>query len=207
MKDYKAKLVPGGVYHVYNRAIGDELLFRNSDNYEYFIKKYKEYIDSVANTFAYCLMPNHFHLLIQIKPEAEIFSNFDQKVLQKWLFNTSLTVYERYMNRKINLQFAHLFNSYAQAYNKMHERKGSLFIRSYNRKRIESDTYLRQLALYIHLNPVKDGQAKAAEDWPYCSYNELINQASQLIDTSFVIDLFESVENFDGILKQTLQGL
>jgi REP element-mobilizing transposase RayT len=152
-------------------------------------------------------MPNHFHLLIQIRPEAEIFTNIDQKVLQKWLFDTSYKVYEQYLNRKINLQFAHLFNSYAQAYNKMHDRKGSLFIRSYNRKRIESDTYLRQVAIYIHLNPVKDGLVKRPQDWPYCSYNELIKKESNFINTEFIIDLFESVENFSFILKQTLTGL
>ena len=207
MKDYKAKLVPGGVYHVYNRAIGDELLFRKEENYLYFLKKYQEYITPVASTLSYCLMPNHFHFLIQIRSEAEIFCNRDQRVIHKWLFNTSYKVYEQYMNRTISLQFSHLFNGYSQAYNKMYDRKGSLFIRSFNRRKVESDKQLINTIIYIHTNPVKDGFIELPEKWMYSSYNEIINNRPYMTDLIYVMDLFENVENFSSIVKQTLTGL
>jgi len=72
MKNKKELLRPDAFYHVYNRANGNELLFKNSGNYTYFLKKYKKYIHPIGATFAYCLIPNHFHFLIQIKTEKEI---------------------------------------------------------------------------------------------------------------------------------------
>jgi REP element-mobilizing transposase RayT len=64
--------LPGLVFHVYNHANGDEDLFRNPGNYAYFLKKYGEYLGPVVDTFAYCLMPNHFHLMIRVKPLEEV---------------------------------------------------------------------------------------------------------------------------------------
>jgi len=51
-------------YHIYNHAVGNENLFRCDENYRYFLKKYAEHISPIADTFAYCLMPNHFHLSV-----------------------------------------------------------------------------------------------------------------------------------------------
>jgi putative transposase len=207
MKDYKAKLVPGGVYHIYNRAIGDELIFKCDENYRYFLKKYREFIQPVGKTLAYCLMPNHFHFIVLINSEEEIFQFTDQKHLNKWLFERSFKVYEQYLSRTISLRFSHLFNSYAQAYNKMYDRKGSLFIRSYNRKRIESDSYMRKVVLYIHSNPVKDGLVKTFQEWNFCSYNQIISSDCSFITPDYTISMFGDLENFIFVHNQTLKGL
>ena len=61
-------------YHIYNHANGNENLFREQKNYEYFLEKYKQHINPIAETIAWCLMPNHFHLLVKIKTEEEIVS-------------------------------------------------------------------------------------------------------------------------------------
>jgi hypothetical protein len=63
----KPLLEPGAYYHIYNHANGSDNLFRNDDNYMFFLKKYSEFISPVADTFAYCLMPNHFHLAVRMK--------------------------------------------------------------------------------------------------------------------------------------------
>lgn len=65
-------LLPDCVYHIYNHANGSENLFRNEENYHYFLSKYAEYIFPIADTYAYCLMPNHFHLMVRIRTEKEI---------------------------------------------------------------------------------------------------------------------------------------
>jgi hypothetical protein len=58
---YKTEiLVPGLTYRVYTRADGSEKLFRFAKNYRFFMEKYQPYISPVADTFCYCLMPNHF---------------------------------------------------------------------------------------------------------------------------------------------------
>src|SRR5690554_6121754 len=63
-------------YHIYNHANGNENLFREQKNYEYFLEKYKQHINPIAETIAWCLMPNHFHLLVKIKTEEEIVAAF-----------------------------------------------------------------------------------------------------------------------------------
>ena len=67
-------LIPGKYYHIYNHANGNEQLIREDKNYKFFLLKVKEYVVPVAEIFAYCLLPNHFHLLIRIKDE-EILTN------------------------------------------------------------------------------------------------------------------------------------
>ena len=58
-------------YHIYNRGNNRENLFKQDRNYRYFLKLYAKHIEPIADTFAYCLLPNHFHLLVRIKGETE----------------------------------------------------------------------------------------------------------------------------------------
>ena len=59
-------------YHIYNRGVNSCSLFEENSNFEHFLHLYEKYILPVADTFAYCLMPNHFHFLVKIKKEKEI---------------------------------------------------------------------------------------------------------------------------------------
>ena len=68
-------LEPEFFYHIYNRGINSEDVYKNKDNYLYFLKKAKEFLLPVADMYAYCLMKNHFHLLVRIKPEVELNPN------------------------------------------------------------------------------------------------------------------------------------
>ncbi len=61
-------------YHLYTH--GFENLFQSEENYRYFLRRYEHFIPSVADTLAYCFMPNHIHFLIRVKTEAEIESAF-----------------------------------------------------------------------------------------------------------------------------------
>jgi hypothetical protein len=65
-------LLYGQFYHIYNHAVGGRDLFRESNDYEHFLGLYNKYISSVADTYAWVLMKNHFHLLIKVKEEKEI---------------------------------------------------------------------------------------------------------------------------------------
>ena len=62
----------GKFYHIYNKGVNNCDLFFEPTNYEHFLKLYDTYISSVADTYAWVLMKNHFHLLVRIKEEAEI---------------------------------------------------------------------------------------------------------------------------------------
>lgn len=81
MKNKLTPLNPGCIYHIYNRAIGSEKLFLNNENYSFFLKRYRHFISPVADTFCYCLMPNHFHFLVRIKSDIELVEYFGDKAL------------------------------------------------------------------------------------------------------------------------------
>ena len=68
-------------YHIYNHANGDDNLFREEKNYSFFLEKYHQHIDPIAETIAWCLMPNHFHLLVKIKTEQEVINNFSSSAI------------------------------------------------------------------------------------------------------------------------------
>ena len=64
----------GNYYHIYNHGVGGRDLFKKTDNYEYFLDLYEKYISPIAETYAWVLMHNHFHLLVRIKEEDSCFT-------------------------------------------------------------------------------------------------------------------------------------
>ena len=198
MADTKTPLKPDGFYHIFNHATGDELLFRTDNNYLFFLKKYYEYISPIAETFCYCLMPNHFHFLIKIKEENEIENFFKLKAKTKNLRKKTenLRGFQNLVGLEISKQFGHFFNSYAKAYNKEHLRIGSLFANRFKRKSITDQKYLLKLVHYIHYNPVNDGYCENIEKWEYSSYNALISKKPTKLKREEVISWFEDRENF-----------
>lgn len=168
----------GNFYHIYNHAYAKEELFIDEGDYTFFIKKLKKFVLPVCEVFAYCLMPNHFHLVIRLR-EKYIESEEDIK-----------------NGLEVSRKLSHLFNSYAQAYNKKYKRKGGLFQRPFKRKRIESESYLLKLIHYVHYNPVAHGFVNNVEDWKFSSYNSIISGKKQLISTSYIIELFNDMNNF-----------
>lgn len=79
MPQPRIKLKAGRMYHVWTHANGDENLFREKENYTFFLEKYIEHVHPVVDTFAYCLMPNHFHLMIQVKQEDVVLEYLREK--------------------------------------------------------------------------------------------------------------------------------
>jgi putative transposase len=79
MKNYEIPLLPEKYYHIYNHANGSDNLFLTSENYRYFLQRFASFINPIADTYAYCLMPNHIHFLIRIKPEADLQSAYQRK--------------------------------------------------------------------------------------------------------------------------------
>ena len=65
----------GKYFHIYNCGINGTNLFETPDNYKYFMNLYDKYIDKIANSYSWCLMPNHFHFLVRIKDNDEIVAN------------------------------------------------------------------------------------------------------------------------------------
>ncbi len=134
-------------YHVYNRGNNKELIFFESRNYLYFLKKVSENFKNSIDIIAYCLMPNHYHLVVRINKDGYL-----EKAMHK--ISTGYT-------RAINIVFS---------------RNGHLFSGRYKNKLIPNDEYLIHLCRYIHLNPVRAKLVEKVGDWEFSSYNELYNR-------------------------------
>ena len=137
IKDY----VPSSYYHVYNRGVEKRLIFLDEDDYAVFMAYLRRHLDAPESDgikirrhahydslemVAYCLMPNHFHLLLYVGDEPRQLASFMQSVC---------TAYSMYFNKKYN-------------------RVGHLFQGRFKASRIIKDDYLQHISRYIHLNPV-----------------------------------------------------
>jgi putative transposase len=194
----------GKHYHLYTHANGSEDMFRTDENFRYFLQQYQKYIPPVAETLAYCLMPNHLHLLVHINSEAKLTEYFKTKHPTKDLTglagesNKDLSGLERFTI----LQFSHLFNAYTKAYNKMYNRMGSLFVRAFKRKEIVSDAYLTTAIHYIHTNPVHHGFVKTINDWSWSSYGTIITGEPSFINSNAVLKWFGNTDQFKHFHNQ-----
>jgi REP element-mobilizing transposase RayT len=136
-------LESGNYYHIYNRGNNRDDIFYESENYYHFLRLYEKYIEPVADTFAWCLLKNHFHFLVYIKTNSEINEN---------LLNYSTVEKPKVISA--SKQFSHFFNAYTQAINKRYNRTGSLFEKNFKRKLVLTEAYFGRLIFYIHNNPV-----------------------------------------------------
>ena len=145
----------GETYHIYNRGNNRERLFFEAENYRYFLTLYAKYIEPVAETYAYCLLGNHFHLLVRIKTEVEQGQEPQEdqtrRVFETLRVSDPAEVSEHRVLQP-SQQFSNLFNAYTKAINKRYQRSGSLFEHPFERIRVHSDAYFQQLVIYIHQN-------------------------------------------------------
>ncbi|MGI0107894.1 transposase [Salinimicrobium sp. WS361] len=175
----------GNFYHIYNRGNNGSNIFFEEENYSYFLRLYEKYIPPVADTFAWCLMRNHFHLLLYLKTDSEIKK-------EDYLFFPGKESKKPDASR----QLGHLFNAYAQAINKKYGRTGSLMEKSFERKRITSEDYLKQIIFYIHNNPVHHGVVQRMREYPWSSYNIIISDNPTIVKRKEVIEIFGDIDNF-----------
>lgn len=185
--DKLAIIEPESTYHVFNRANGRERLFISDANYLYFLRNYKKRMSPFLDTLCYCLMPNHFHLLVVTKSEAEVMKHLGRDKDPNGAGNYSGLV---------SRQFGNFFNAYAKAFNKQQGRNGSLFARPFKRKRVLDEHYLIKLIHYIHFNPVRSGLVRTPDKWKYSSFSAIISNAPSMVKRSEVLRYYDDLENF-----------
>lgn len=79
MSKKRLPFTPKGVFHVFNHANGRENIFEEPENYHFFLKKYARFLHGVVEIYVYCLLPNHFHLLVRVRSEAELLAFYKKK--------------------------------------------------------------------------------------------------------------------------------
>ena len=205
MKTNIEPLLPDSIYHIYNRGVNSENLFKEERNYSYFLNKYDRFVSPVADTYAYCLLKNHFHLLIRTKGEKEIleFERLKREASPTLLQKASLEAKPSVNPSKIiSNAFASLFKSYAQSINKAHRRTGTLFEEPFRRIAVNSDGYFSRMIFYIHFNPQKHGFISDYRKYPHSSYSSFImSQESSLINKKLVLEWFGDVVKFKEFHK------
>lgn len=194
----------GYIYHIYNQGNNRQKIFFKRDNYLYFLQKIRTFVLPYADILAWCLMPNHFHLLVLVR-EVSI------PVLEARasLKANPLLSKERTLNQSIGI----MLRSYTIAINKQENRTGTLFRKQTKAQcincleelsppysiingvtSISQKDYPQVCFEYIHNNPVKAMMAEKPEDWEFSSAKDylglrkgnLINRniAEQYIDFS-----------------------
>lgn len=174
MKNNICPLEPDHFYHIYNRGINGGKLFFNHQNYFYFLKLISDKVKLVAEIHSYCLLQNHFHILMWIKSEDVIREKFPEK--------DNLEI-----GSIISQQFSNTFNSYSQAINKHFGRTGKLFELPFRRKEITSEQQLINTILYINKNPVKHKISNDLFTYAYSSLHTIVNNDNLFNESSKVI--------------------
>lgn len=208
----------GEYYHVYNRGTDKRIIFKDEKDYQRFIKllyllnnkdsiefslatnklTYKEIFDfkrgpKLVSIGAYCLMPNHFHLLL--KEEEE---------------------------KGISIFMLKLLTGYSMYFNKKYKRAGSLFEGAFKATHLDADDYLKYIYSYIHLNPVKlidhewrkkgiDDIAKAKDflyKYQYSSYLDSLKKdrpERKILSPESFPDYFLEKDSFENEIKDWLE--
>ena len=132
-----------GIYHIILRGINRQQIFEDSEDYNKFLRVLEECkAISEFDIFAYCLMSNHIHLLLQENKEP------------------------------IELVMKRIATRFVYWYNIKYQRLGHLFQDRFKSEPVENDEYFLTVVRYIHQNPVKAGICKKPQDYNYSSYNE-----------------------------------
>jgi putative transposase len=138
----KVKFIANNYYHLFNRGVNRETIFPDERNWSFFIRLIRRYFrQELIDVVAYCLMPNHYHILVQLKSD-----DLGMQIMQPFSV------------------------SYTKAINKEQGRVGPLFQGPFQAKHVADENHLSWLSRYIHLNPVEAGLVSEPQEWPYSSY-------------------------------------
>jgi len=198
-------------YHIYNRGTNGENIFVQERNYEHFLKLYEKHISPIADTFAYCMLRNHFHIAVRIKSEEEIIPLI-KKTLKVSSANRKLVEQDNSTNREdeqpgkplgfnipenyASQKFSNFFNAYAKSINIAYSRTGSLFEHPFGRVPITDDRQFWTVIAYIHQNPQKHKFANDFRDWKYSSYGVILSTKHTVIQRDKVMKWFGNKDEY-----------
>ena len=188
VEHYYTPFEEGCFYHVYNRTVDKQPMFKSESNYQYFLKQYNKYMSPVADTYAYCLLPNHFHLLLRIKENDLMLT--DLTSFQKLSNLSSLSIQDKSAQELVSHQFRKFFQSYAMAFNKEQNRLGTLFQTPFKRTHVKEDSYFTQLIYYIHSNPQHHNLIDDFRNWKWSSYSRILLDTPSALKKDEVINWF-----------------
>lgn len=185
--------VNGEYYHVFNRGVAKIPIYYSPKDYNRFIESMVYYqlegpkprfslfnskntilnpTNKIIDFISYCLMPNHFHFLVQQTKKGGV-SEFVSK----------------------------LTNSYTKYFNTKNRRLGHLFQGMFKAVHIETNEQLLHVSRYVHLNPVTNYVAKDLDSYPWSSFHEYTaNSQINICSKSIILEQFKSRENYKSFI-------
>jgi putative transposase len=179
-------IIEGCYFHIYNRGVNSENIFKEKRNYYHFLEKYKVYCGDILETLAYCLLKNHFHLLVRVKENVEV-ARRDGK--------------EGLFRLNASKQLGHFFNSYAQAINKTYNRTGPLFESPFERRQVDDESYIISMIYYCHRNALHHGFVNDLREWEFSSYHSVLLNDKSIVAIDEVVKRFGSIQKFEEAHK------
>jgi len=201
LRDYK-NFAEGEYYHVYNRGVGKMVIFKDQQDFHVFLSRLKEnifpslkiippedrhqgknhtpYIRKTLpvgafSLITYCLMPNHFHILIKQ--------------------NTNLS---------ITKLISKVCTSYSKYFNKKYERVGSLFQDKFKAEHVNKNEYLLWLSVYIHLNPRIANLVINDTGWKWSSYPEYLNLSPESIcEKEIILEQYKNINSYKKTVEDS----
>ncbi len=207
-------LIPNMCYHIFNHANGFENVYEEPENYRYFMEKYFNYIFPIAETYAYCLMPNHFHLVIRIRKREVI----EELIRNKYSISPgsniskveknfgTVEISNAHIEKYLSKQFSNLFSSYTQSFNKFRKRMGSLFIKNFKRELISDKEHFITAIMYTHRNPIHHGFRVRYDEWEHSSYEQIINGKSDVLEIKKILGVFTDKSNLIALHLEYLEN-
>jgi putative transposase len=207
---YFTKFEFGKFYHVYNRVVNKKRLFKENRNYDFFKSRMKKYIFPYADVYSYCLLRNHFHLLIKIKDSATLkeLSTVELPTVELptvELPTVELPTIESPTTEVLSINRAHhiissafrkMFQSYAMSFNKQENRIGTLFQEPFKRSLIDSEECLKQMIYYIHFDPQKHELITDFREYRHSTYMEYVSYSQEFGVRERLNELFGSCSEF-----------
>ncbi|MEZ4770310.1 MAG: transposase [Caldilineales bacterium] len=165
----KIEFKAGYYYHVYNRGVNGQPIFFNHGNWGYFLQLLGKYFTAeLIDIVAYCLMPNHYHLLVHLKTD-----DLSKAIMQPFSV------------------------AYSKAINKQQARSGPLFQGPFQARWVDRDDYLLHLSRYIHLNPVQARLVQRPDEWLYSSFRDYVGlRNGTLPKPAIVTGQFATVQEY-----------
>lgn len=208
-------------YHIYNRGNNRENIFIQERNYEYFMRLYEKHVAPITDTFAYCLLRNHFHIAVRTKSKEEILKTLkaSKQTLKVSSVNKNLVGQGNPAKQDtrqagkplgssvlgsdyLSQQFSNFFNAYTKSINNAYGRTGSLFQHPFGRVPITSNRQFWNVIAYVHQNPQKHGFVVDFRDWKWSSYGVLLSEKPTKLNREAVMDWFGNRQSYIELHEQ-----
>jgi hypothetical protein len=183
------------LYHIFNSGVDRRRIFLEEGHYKSFFELYARHIHPVADTYAYCLLPDHFHLLVRIKSEVELVKSVPGI---EALGGTTLMGIP-------SQAFSNFFSDYSRALHKRPGQTANLFQHLYGCIPIPDESEYLNVVLFIHQNPQRHNLCSDFREWDYSSYKVMLSDEPTFLDRKHVLDWFGNPETYESVHNMMLK--